>query len=739
MGKGTGILIKFKKQWQLLLWLKIFIYALGISILLGLVFSNLSLGVIIFLLAIFIGSLILKPWHLSLEKISLYADSKMQNLEYSSGLLLQKEHTLSNIAKLQQHKIGNRLEQNQAELIPEVNIWKPSIISSVLILVGFISFQFGILKLQRSIEGDGKSEEKISFVPMDIILENIETPKLIAQKVNIKYPGYANIPSKSTSEIDIRALKGSKVSWELEFDSKLSLVSMESMGTSYPMKLKDNKYNRGNIISLSGFYSFKFADSSGNEYSSKLYSIEIFEDQSPEIEMKEIVKFQTFEIEEGKRFSFKTVITDDFGIADVYIIATVSKGTGESVKFREEKLLFKEEIKRGRKRIELSKTIDLDQFKMEAGDELYFYVEALDLKSPIPNKARSETYFAVIRDTTTVEFGVEGTMGADLMPDYFRSQRQLIIDTEKLISERKKISKAQFNATSNDLGFDQKALRLKYGQFMGDEADSGLELNNPETNQLEEATEQKDPLAEYSHDHDGANEHNLVDKKEFEKVDENTKNPLSKFIHDHDNAEEASLFTDSLKSKLRQALNLMWDAELQLRMYEPEKSLPFQYKILQLLQDIKNSARIYVHRIGFDPPPIKDEVRLTGKIDAISNFEKSEELSKPEKDIFIRKAIERLEIIIDNGSIISEKDKVILEKAGNELALIAIQNPGKHLKALQNLKLLTQFHEMNTEKIKQTQIGLIKAVGSFKPNPTKTNKYSGDLNNLLIKELEINE
>ncbi len=32
------------------------------------------------------------------------------------------------------------------------------------------------------------------------------------------------------------------------------------------------------------------------------------------------------------------------------------------------------------------------------------------------------------------------------------------------------------------------------------------------------------------------------------------------------------------------------------------------------IQEIKNSARIYVHRIGFDPPPIKEDRRLTGKL-----------------------------------------------------------------------------------------------------------------------------
>jgi hypothetical protein len=114
--------------------------------------------------------------------------------------------------------------------------------------------------------------------------------------------------------------------------------------------------------------------------------------------------------------NFTAVVSDDFGIADAYIIATVSKGTGESVKFREEQLQFDSEIIRGSKNLQLNKKIDLDRLKMEMGDELYFYVEARDLKQPTPNRSRSETFFAVIKDTVSYGPGVEGTWEWILCP-----------------------------------------------------------------------------------------------------------------------------------------------------------------------------------------------------------------------------------------------------------------------------------------------------------------------------------
>jgi len=736
--RGKDILINFKKRWQLLLWLEILLYAFGFGVLVGFVLSSLVWGFCIFTLVLIIASILLKPWEISLGTVSRFADLKIQDLEYSSALLLQKEEALSGLAQLQQEKIRIRLEQSQAKLKPEVKIWRTFLISSFLILSAVIISQLGWVGSNKVSGAGSFKENKISFQAIDSVSNEIKSPQLIDQQLRVTYPPYTNISTITTSKMDMKALKGSRLNWELKFDAKVDSVFMESMGNSYPMKLSGDSYVRNNTLAISGFYNFKFTDTSGNEYSSSLYAIEVFEDKSPEIEVKELDQFSSFEPTDKKSFTFNTSITDDFGIGEAYIIATVSKGTGESVKFREEKLLFEETVKRGSKKLNLSKKIDLDLLKMEAGDELYFYVEALDQKEPNPNKSRSETFFAVITDTTTTSFGVEGTMGADLMPDYFRSQRQLIIDTEKLISQRKQLPKEEFNTTSNDLGFDQKALRLKYGQFMGDEADSGLELNN-ESESLEENHDEEDPLAAYTHDHDGENEHNLVAKKEDAKVKDNSKNPLSQFVHDHDSAEEATLFTDSLKSKLRQALNLMWDAELQLRMYEPEKSLPFQYKILKLLQEIKNSARIYVHRIGFDPPPIKDEVRLTGKIEEVNNYVKKEEIGEVEKGFFMRQAINKLEILVISNVSVSENDRLIFENAGNELAPVAIKNPGKYLETLQLLKLLSQNKKMKSEDLFKIQQGLLNAIGLVKPKPSKNDIYSSDLDELLLKELELNE
>jgi hypothetical protein len=190
---------------------------------------------------------------------------------------------------------------------------------------------------------------------------------------------------------------------------------------------------------------------------------------------------------------------------------------------------------------------------------------------------------------------------------------------------------------------------------------------------------------------------------------------------------------------LRQALNIMWDAESHLRLYEPEKSLPFQYEALELIQEIKNSARIYVHRIGFDPPPIKEDKRLTGNLEEVDNYLKNEEFEENNEFLFMRKSVLRLEELKTSNSKITETDRELFEKAGNELSEKAINEPGRYLKVLQDLKRLSEEQQIGKEIIIETQKGLLQALPEAKSEPQKRTAFSGKINDLLLKELELND
>jgi hypothetical protein len=284
------------------------------------------------------------------------------------------------------------------------------------------------------------------------------------------------------------------------------------------------------------------------------------------------------------------------------------------------------------------------------------------------------------------------------MPEYFRSQRQIIIDSEKLLREKKRITKQNFNERSNELGYDQKVLRLRYGQFLGEEFESGVGPQTANENEREGG----DITKEFGHQHDSENEHNLVEEKAIpgethshhqeNSLPGQAKNPLEEFVHAHDSDEEASFFVQSIKAKLKAAVTIMWDAELYLRLYQPEKSLPYQYQALKLLKEISQDSRIYVHRTGFDPPPLKEDKRLTGDLSEIRTSA-SNVLSTGEEDLYpsIRTSLAIIEQLVADDSIhFSENTKEVLSKAGHELATLALTQPAKFLTTLSSLKQIIQ-------------------------------------------------
>lgn len=747
MTEPRQVLHKIRQKWLLLKGLEVVPIIIGATVLTYFLFGIWTAMVICFLGVVF-SYFLIKPKQYNLEKVCSHLDALFPDMEFSTSLLLESDGSLSALARIQRHKVAEQLTSTINNVKFKNYVLQSFLVGIVLIVLGFTLYSMGFLPDLSASQKESNPNEVIQFQPLDSAQSKRLVPKVVKQWVTVKPPAYSNQSPKTTTEFNLKILEGSELSWHVQFDHPVKEAKLQFGQDEYAFKKFDETYTYKIKASNANIYNLKFRDTAGNTYMSDLYSLEITIDAPPKIEIQGLPQFSSFKYDEPQILEFSTIIEDDYGIADAYIIATVSKGTGESVKFREERLGFETKVEKGGKTLELYKGLNLKSLKMEPGDELYFYVEALDYKTPKANIGRTETYFSVIKDTTTNSFGVEGTLGADLMPDYFRSQRQLIIDTEKLIADKPKLKEQEFNFTSNELGYDQKALRLKYGKFMGDESEGAFDSSSNETADAED----NDALAEYTHDHDGDNEHNLVDEghdhdhdhdheNESIRTAESEEDPLEAYVHNHGDPEASTLFAKSLKSKLKQAMAEMWDAELYLRLYQPEKSLPYQYNALKLIQEIKNSARIYVHRIGFDPPPIKESNRLTGEIEEIQNHTKEQDLVSQEEYPLMTEAIVRLEAIIAGDIQMGAQDKILLTNAGGELAAMAIKEPGKHLETLQALKRLAQSELQRPDRsnIRKVYQGLIKALPIKKESPLQKAKYINELNQLLVKEIVRND
>ena len=760
-----NILARTSSKWQLYLWIEITIHSLSAAAIFG-SFFDFTAATIACMITVAGLAFVLKPWSKNHTVSARLVNQQVAAMEYSAEFVLREVSQLSPLGKLQREKASHLLEQYARDIKVPFNTAR---IVIMVLLAALFSWTASFLKVKENfIQEEGLAISTLN-IPSDLGTSPVKWPGVERLDIRITPPPYSGKKSYHQADLDLEVMEGAFVQWSLQLDGPLDKIELASANVNtYTLKKgNDQTFTGGAKISKKGFYNFRFIQDTAY-LESDLYAINIIMDNPPKLKMRDLASNTVFDHDQTKEIKIQCDVTDDYGIHQAYLVATVSKGSGESVKFREERFLFDNVWEDHRRSLALTKTLDLDKLDMTPGDELYFYAEAVDNK-PSPQRARTGTFFVSIRDTTELEFSLAGSLGADVMPEYFRSQRQLIIDTEKLLKDRPSLPKHDFKTRSNVLGYDQKALRIRYGQFMGEEFTTGLA---PATEQEETATtgddhdhavEEEDPLAGFTHDHDGDNEHNLVAEDHVHHEEDHThhehdhahyehdhthheheendgeEDPLHSYQHIHDDPEEATFFTISVRQKLGQALNEMWDAELYLRLYQPKKSLPYQYKALKLLKEIKNHARIYVHRIGFDPPPIKEESRLKGDIDEVQD--QIERASWRNEDPYrqMRKALALLERLIQEDLWPSPGEVDLMEAAGSELASLAIEQPGRHLRVLQNLRDLIQQSspsDQTSKLMRAVRLGLARALPAPKQRPPGMEYQEHDIIPLFREQLE---
>ncbi len=457
-------------------------------------------------------------------------------------------------------------------------------------------------------------------------LSQTTAPVFESASVKVKPPNYTKLPETQSKDLNVSTISGSAISWEIVFNhtNELSVRLVNSRGEEVQFAQKNRYFVYSDRLKGSGLYSIKAYWRDSVVYQSDYYRLEAIPDAAPKIEPLSKALYKYHFLRDEKTLKISAKISDDFRVRQAFIVATVARGSGENVKFRELKFPL---LPTDFKEADLHKSIDLSALNFTPGDELYYYWAAIDNKQPEPNFSKSDTYFLVYKDTAQIEEAELATMAVNIMPEYFRSQRQIIIDTEKLIAKRKKLVKKEFTSISNEIGFDQKVLRMRYGQYLGEEFETNIggaggppagETDGRSGNILDAFTHKSDGGNEGSESRSAEPAHETHDH-EGTAAEKGSEDPLAalmeQYVHTHDDAETNTFYEQSTRSLLKMALEQMWQSELHLRMYEPEKALPYEHKALEFLKSAQHKARTFAKKSGYDPPPIKEkEKRLTGEM-----------------------------------------------------------------------------------------------------------------------------
>ena len=663
-----------------------------------------------------------------------FLNHKYSFLEFSSQLI--PFHQKDFLPQLQRERVSQILVEKQRE----IKVWgnlKPSIVIAICITSLYFVVKIIPVNNHFIIKENKQNISILPTLPDDL---SGKLPEIISLRVTVAAPPYTGLSSQNSSELSLNSPAGSKIYWEFTLQNHINIFQIIWNGKdTVNINAKESKYNWQTTLQNSLIYQVRYGEN-GKWFVSPIYTAQAIEDKPPLISVKNPLPY-TFVIY-GKKPEVEVLLnlSDDYGLNNAHLVATVSRGSGESVKFREMEVKFGENIS-GRKTAALKKNLNFNELKMEPGDELYFYAEATD-QSDKHNKSRSDMYFIQWEDTTSEKMSITAGISLDNVPAYFRSQRQIIIDTEKLLSEKNKLTDEEFQRRSNDLGVDQKILRLRYGQFLGEEFEGNIG-GHKHSEENEDDHKEGHPTGKENSDH--VKEH--ADQKAIENLhhhEENRKDnqptffgqkvDMSEYEHIHDVADVATFFDETLKVQLKAALAQMWDSELRLRTMRPKEALPYEYKALELIKSLQQKSRVYVEKVGFKPTPLKPfEKRLTGELTEIQNpFNSWDEKTIEKAYPALRKAVSILENAINENYILSMGDKQILEKAGIELSELILKQPGINVSLLNNLREIINGNKSISKKSVQKQ--LIRLLPSENKEPGKmSNGYEPELESFINK------
>jgi len=642
--KGIHIIQSLRSKWIIFTLLADAFVSAGAGFLLGMVASKLfgwsqlwsiAYGSVVFVVLL----LIHRIWMVKEAAVAQLLNQTYPQLEESAQLLLQSPSSLNMLEQLQYKRTTHALQMIGAPLSIGRKILVPFFMLMAMLVAGLLLNKFISYK---SVQPDPIS----NAVPVAGTKKEVVLPQIAVVNVNIHPPSYTGKPGRAQHAFNIVAEEGSAVDWQLQTNiaaGQVKFIFNDTMQVSLRAEgAEHTQWKFSKKIDSTGFYQLSI-----DGRVSELYKIEILPDKSPLINIVTPKQYITIDFGEPQQVKISTGISDDYGVKDAFIAATIASGSGEAVKFKEQKIALPG-FAAGKREYQLQQLLLLHALGMQPGDELYFYVQATDNHQ---QQTRSDIHIVHLPDTAQL-MSLEGLGNSvTLKPEYFRSQRQIIIETEQLLKDRDTISAETFKNRSNNLGIDQKLLRLRYGKFLGEEAESGETTDNAPGD--------------------------IADFSNAEKV-------IDAFTDKHDNSEDASYYDPETKKQLRATLTEMWNSELHLRTFTPRDALPFEYKALRLLKDLQQKSRAYVAKTNFKTTPLDLKKRLSGDLSKITAPQLQKDIgSTPDPQQPVRIALSVLEKIKAGDKGISPE---ILQQANLQLHAKAIQQPSLYLDAVEALK-----------------------------------------------------
>lgn len=445
---------------------------------------------------------------------------------------------------------------------------------------------------------------------------------LQSTRLRIDAPAYTGQATLTQNALDAKVAADSRLSWSLRFDRAPDKAWLQFHdGRRLPLSEHEGQWQAQDVARTPVLYRV-VSEPALSE--TRLHRLDVVADRAPSVRVLEPAASLVLGTPGQRQWTLRFEASDDYGVAaQATLSITTTQGSGENITFVKRSVTLAGSGEATARRF--THTLDLAALGAQPGNDVIAQLEVRDNHAPTPQTGRSSS--VILRLPSA-----EVALGAELegrikktLPAYFRSQRQIIIDAEALIRQRRSLAADGFVKRSDAIGVDQRILRLRYGQFLGEESEGAPKP--PPTSDLPTSdaptADSHDDDHDDDHDHDHGAEAGAHDEHGHDHggkasnadappVFGSATDVLSEYGHTHDHAEAATLLDPQTRATLKAALDQMWSAEGELRQGRPEQALPFAYKALAFIKQVQQAERIYLARVGPELPPIDEGRRLGG-------------------------------------------------------------------------------------------------------------------------------
>ncbi|MGO1068974.1 hypothetical protein [Lysobacter sp. CA199] len=529
------------------------------------------------------------------------------DMDDSADLLFARGDGLNGLQRLQQARLQDRIVTAPAvELRPS---WSRRRIAVSALFAALVSTAIALWPVSPPRDALDR------LAPAPSIAAAPGQPRLIGQSLRVDPPAYTALAPRMEPSLEGRVAEASRLRWTLRFQPQPTTVTLVFHdGQRLPLRRDAEDWSAQRVLNKSVLYRIE-ASAAPAALARKLYRIDVTADRPPQLRVLEPERGLTLLTAGQKTWPLNFEASDDYGLATAARLRiTLAQGSGENITFREQFLSLRGSGPAKLKRY--AHRLDLAALGFAVGDDLIVQLQVEDNRAPKPQNALSPSL--ILRwpaDLGSQATGIEGLVKTTL-PAYFRSQRQIIIDAQALIAQRRKLDAERFIKRSDEIGVDQRLLRLRYGQFLGEEAEGEPKLptsdsedaHDEDHDHAEGADAPKQTAAHDDHDH----------APTAAPVFGQEGSVLEQYGHTHDHAEAATLLDPQTRQLLKSALDQMWQSELHLRQGHPQQALPFAYKALGFIKQVQQASRIYLARVGPELPPIDESRRLSGKREGLA-------------------------------------------------------------------------------------------------------------------------